>query len=71
MFKEHYLFNKMSFIEVSLLSAVKPEYLGTPKLWLLLKGGRYSEVPLYSKCGKRDVKKVVVVDKWSLFRGVR
>ena len=45
--------------------------LGTPKLWPLLTGGRCSEVPLNYKCGKRDVKIVVVVDRWSLFGGGR
>jgi hypothetical protein len=40
---------------------------GTPKLKPLLTGGRCLEVPLYSKCEKRYLKIVVVVDRWSLF----
>jgi hypothetical protein len=38
----------------------------TKKYWPLLTGGRCSEVPLISKCGKLNSKIVVVVDKWSL-----
>ncbi len=38
-------------------------------MWPLLTGGRCSEVPLC--CGKRDVKIVVIVDRWSLFGGGR
>ncbi len=39
---------------------------GPPKMWPLLIGGRCSGILKYFKCGKPDLKLVVVVDKWSL-----
>jgi hypothetical protein len=33
------------------------------KYWLFLTGGRYSEVPFFSKCGKWESIIVVIVDK--------
>ncbi len=50
-------------------NTVKPVYNDNTwdtKLWPLLTDGRWSDVLLLSKCGKRDSKTVVVLDKWSL-----
>jgi len=58
----------MMYVQSNLCTAAT---LGTQKLWPLLTGGRYSEVPLCYKQGKREHKIVVAVDKWLLFGGGR
>jgi hypothetical protein len=47
-------------------NTVKPEYRDHPIILALLTSGRFSEVPLYYKCGNLDAKIVVVVGRWLL-----
>jgi hypothetical protein len=45
--------------------------LRTPNLWLLLTGGRCSEVGLCYKESNWDSKRIVAVSRWSLYGGGR